>query len=222
MPYHKESGVYRIVNSITGRQYIGSSINIRYRKFRHFRDLRLGIHSNRFLQREFNKYGETGFLFETLLYCDPEDCVLYEQMVMDALIPELNLKPLATNGLGQKRSDEFREQCRLRMTGKHILHTQETREKISASLKGRKHSAERIAAIMAGKAPITEETRSKMRASRLGKKDGPCSEERKEHIRQARLGKPHPQKKHPPYSEKSKEKMRQSRLAYLTRQRSIP
>ena len=38
-----KSGIYQIINTITNDLYIGSSINLKYRKNRHSKDLRKGI-----------------------------------------------------------------------------------------------------------------------------------------------------------------------------------
>lgn len=53
-----ESGVYKISNKINGKVYIGSSCNLKRRKYSHFSKLRKGLHNNRYLQNSWNKYGE--------------------------------------------------------------------------------------------------------------------------------------------------------------------
>lgn len=55
--------IYKIVNNITGKFYIGSTIAPNERKIRHFRDLEEGIHHSIFLQRAYNKYGKNNFVF---------------------------------------------------------------------------------------------------------------------------------------------------------------
>lgn len=50
-----------IKNLINGKVYIGSSIDIYRRWVRHRGDLRHKKHSNKYLQRSFNKYGEENF-----------------------------------------------------------------------------------------------------------------------------------------------------------------
>lgn len=63
------SGVYRIVNIVTGKSYIGSSVNIRRRIREHFSDLRCGRHQNPYLQSSFCKHGEDSFRFEVVEGC---------------------------------------------------------------------------------------------------------------------------------------------------------
>lgn len=56
-------GIYKIVNLLNGKQYVGSSINIRFRWSQHIRDLRRNRHSNPKLQRAWNAVGEEVFEF---------------------------------------------------------------------------------------------------------------------------------------------------------------
>jgi len=56
-----KSGIYKIVNLVNDKIYIGSSINLKNREKDHFKDLKGNYHSNRYLQYAFNKYGENNF-----------------------------------------------------------------------------------------------------------------------------------------------------------------
>ena len=53
----KVSGIYKIESDATKKIYIGESVNITKRKLRHFGDLKCNQHTNKYLQRHFNKYG---------------------------------------------------------------------------------------------------------------------------------------------------------------------
>lgn len=68
----KISGIYIIKNQINGKVYIGQTIDLNRRKYDHDRTLRLGIHHNIYLQREYNKYGKENFVIETLEECPVE------------------------------------------------------------------------------------------------------------------------------------------------------
>ena len=59
-------GVYQISFSGDKRKYIGSSFDCSQRLRNHLNDLRLNRHSNHYLQRMFNKYGEASFLFDVV------------------------------------------------------------------------------------------------------------------------------------------------------------
>lgn len=69
------SGIYKITNTINGKSYIGSSINLESRKYKHFWLLKRNSHDNEYLQKSFNKYGDSNFLFEILEYCDYENLI---------------------------------------------------------------------------------------------------------------------------------------------------
>lgn len=61
-----ESGVYCITNRQTGRQYIGSSLNVRDRALAHLIDLLDGCHANQLLQSDFDQLGADYFEVEVL------------------------------------------------------------------------------------------------------------------------------------------------------------
>lgn len=60
------SGIYKIVNLVTGRAYIGSSKDIVKRFSQHLKALRNGKHINVYLQRSFDKHGEDAFEFKVI------------------------------------------------------------------------------------------------------------------------------------------------------------
>jgi len=104
----KPCGVYQIRNPINGKRYIGSSISLKSRYKNHFSQLKLNKHGNIHLQRSYNKYGPGAFGFDVLLYCDPKNCLYYEQKLLDAVSPEYNLRSSANNSAGTKWSAEVR------------------------------------------------------------------------------------------------------------------
>lgn len=55
--------IYKIENLINHKKYIGLTNNLTRRRARHFTDLRCNRHDNKFLQKEFNIYGEENFSF---------------------------------------------------------------------------------------------------------------------------------------------------------------
>lgn len=65
--------IYKIENKINHKIYIGLTCNIKRRHFRHFSDLRCNRHDNKFMQSEFNKYGEDNFEFTEILNGDYTD-----------------------------------------------------------------------------------------------------------------------------------------------------
>lgn len=115
-------GVYCIKNCVDGKVYIGSTIDFSAREHSHFSHLRCGWHRNARLQHAFNKYGESSFKFHVLEECT--SCVLYvrEQYWIDRFD--------ATDKTKGYNSKTPRNKGKLRSVV--------TKEKISASLRGRK------------------------------------------------------------------------------------
>jgi len=129
-----ESGIYHIVNIINGKEYIGSSINTRKRKNRHFSELRRGLHKNRKLQNSFNKYGESGFTYDMLEIVENHDLLIErEQHYLDTRGPILNINKIANSSLGVKRSEETKE--RIRQANLGLKHP-EWRNKIKSDAQG--------------------------------------------------------------------------------------
>lgn len=128
------SGIYRITNTLNGHTYIGSAENIRRRWNKHRSDLRKGIHHSGHLQNAFNKYGEEYFEFSVILFCDNNELIYNEQMWMDKLNPEYNMRPIAESSLGIKRSAETRAKIGKWHKGKTI--SKEQKEKMSSMVRG--------------------------------------------------------------------------------------
>jgi hypothetical protein len=60
------SAIYRILNVANDHFYIGSSINIRRRRWEHWDSLKKGLHHCTALQHAWNEFGEDAFEFEIL------------------------------------------------------------------------------------------------------------------------------------------------------------
>jgi len=92
-------GIYKILNIINGKMYIGSSINLKSRKYQHFFTLKKGVHCNKYLQNSYNKYGDNNFKWEIIEYIKSSDdkiqlkCNLLEkeQHWIDKLISQGNI-----------------------------------------------------------------------------------------------------------------------------------
>jgi len=154
-----KSGIYKIVNNINGKQYVGSAMDLVKRKRAHWNSLRLGYHHNVHLQRAWDKYGEGAFEFRVVGKCPIERLIELEQEVIDHLKPDYNISSIAGSTLGLKRefSDEHRRNLSKSNMGKKpsdeaIKKSREARigkplsaahrEKLSKALVGRKHSDE--------------------------------------------------------------------------------
>ena len=77
------TGIYKIINTQSGKFYIGSSYNILRRFSQHINDLKNNTHSNNHLQLSFNKYGIQSFSFSILEECDSRILLEREQYYLD-------------------------------------------------------------------------------------------------------------------------------------------
>ena len=59
-------GIYKITCKLTGKFYIGSSVNLKRRRYWHFHQLANNVHNNKHLQSAYNKYGSEAFAFEII------------------------------------------------------------------------------------------------------------------------------------------------------------
>lgn len=117
----KQPGVYKIECLVTGEIYIGSSRDIRQRKWDHFKTLRSGKQRNKNLLDRFTEYGELNIVFTPLVYLALEiktkysdkqlDYLLHslEQAYMDIYQPTLNICPKAGTSKGFKQYDYVAE-----------------------------------------------------------------------------------------------------------------
>ena len=114
-----KSGIYRWVNQINGKSYIGSSINITRRMYEYFNSKHL-LSKKMIIYKALLKYGYSAFSLEILEYCDEKDIILREQYYLNLLNPEYNILENAGNSFG-------------------FQHSEETKFKISEGLKGESH-----------------------------------------------------------------------------------
>ncbi len=157
-------GIYKIINVVNNKFYIGSAVNFSRRKARHFSELRHNKHNNRWLQASWNKYGEASFVFAIVeevqdkeLLLEVENRWLKEHVGkdycynigVDATAPMLGMSGEASptwgrkrtpeelaaqNWFGKKHSPESKEKIRRHLLGKP--RSTSTRAKISATLSG--------------------------------------------------------------------------------------
>ncbi len=110
MPAKKDPCIYKIVNVINGKKYVGSALVIRQRWRDHVKSLNENKHHSRYLQRAWNKYGEENFTFSIIEHCDRDIMLAREQYWIDKLEAfgknGYNMCPVAGSALGVKRSEE--------------------------------------------------------------------------------------------------------------------
>lgn len=177
-------GVYVIRCSVTGRVYVGSSVNIGRRWTWHLRALRDGCHHSRKLQRAWIKYGADAFAFEIVeSVSDQSHLIVREQHWLDSLrgyVAGFNCRPIAESPLGTKHTAEWKARMSAIFTGRKLPprsaaqrqrmseikngiswghHSVESKEKIRMAQAGRKRPSW---------GRHTAEARQKMSLARIG------------------------------------------------------
>lgn len=74
-------GIYKIINVVNNKFYVGSAVNFQNRKRRHWWALRNQRHANKHLQSAWNKYGEQSFVFVIVEEVDDEKQILNAENV---------------------------------------------------------------------------------------------------------------------------------------------
>lgn len=148
--------IYKIINVVNNKFYVGSAVDFAKRKRRHVWRLRRGDHANKHLQAAWNKYGEAAFVFvvvqpvaEMANLLEEENWWLQQHVGKEYCY---NVAESATAfGLG-KVGDKNP------MWGRMFTHTDKARAKIAAAGTGRVRSPEAIAKYVAKRKgmPVSE------------------------------------------------------------------
>lgn len=136
------TGIYQIKHIASGKIYIGSATNIYKRWNFHKETLRNKTHHNGRLQNAWNKYGEEAFEFSIIETCFIFALIFREQHYMDALKPFYNIAKVAGSALGVKHTDETRAKMSAIMKGRVM--TEEHKRNLSIAGKGRVFTKEHL------------------------------------------------------------------------------
>ena len=182
-----KSGIYKIINKIDGKYYVGRAVNIRERWTTHKRNLVKNIHPNFYLQNAWNKYGSENFDFVVVEYLENNFNLLKEvelryinKFLEDRKNGVDNCYNLSESSSGGFISEETSKKISESMKGEKNpwrgkAHSEETKKKISDSLKGRKRRnlseehRKKMSESLKGR-QVSEETRKKLSEIHLGKK----------------------------------------------------
>lgn len=135
-------GIYKIINVINNKIYIGSAINLYKRMHNHIHQLKNGIHHSRHLQRLWDKYGEKSFKFYILEYIEDKNKLIErEQHWMDYynsydINLGYNICTKADSNIGKKLTEETKRKISEAQKG-HTRLSEESRRKISEKNKGK-------------------------------------------------------------------------------------
>lgn len=152
---HQLTGIYLIRNITNGKFYVGSAVDIKKRWSKHKWSLKKNHHENLHLQRAWNKYGDSSFVFETYLECSKENLRPIEQYLLDAFVGTEQCYNIAIDASVPARG---------------LKHSAETIQKRSESLKGRLLSEEHKRKIgLSNRGNVfSEKARQNMSISHLG------------------------------------------------------
>jgi group I intron endonuclease len=169
-----KTGVYCWRNLVNGKVYVGGAYRSFSERFGEYRQkFKVGQCHNRHLQAAWDLYGSTSFRLSILERCPPEQVEERENYwiaKLNAADPEhgYNVCKIAFSRLG-------------------VVHTPETKAKMSAAKKGKPGS--RTGAV------LSEETKARIRAAKLGKpsnrRGAIISEETRRRLRLAAMGSSH-------------------------------
>ena len=136
-----ESGIYKIRNILNEHYYIGGSINLSRRWSRHQSRLNGQSHENPHLQRAWNKYGNSSFVFEIEEWCGVDDV---EQSYLNEHAGRPECYNIALVVTAPMRWRTHKKETKRKISTSLIGHvvTKETCQKIREALKGRKLSNE--------------------------------------------------------------------------------
>ena len=183
----KRPGVYRLQNIVTGRFYIGSSVNVYKRYYRHRQVLREGLKENIRISEDCEKHGIKSFVFGVIEYCEKQDLKMREQYYFELTKPAYNVWKNIYSAAGRDFTPE--QMNGFQKTSNHVKNKEDHKRNMKEAWILRRQSPDYqkgIDKMVEGKKGYkhSEETKKKMSESGKGKKK---PEGFSEKLRQIRL-----------------------------------
>ena len=127
-----KSGIYRWVNVINNKSYVGSSINLgrRFKEYYNYSHISK-VKRNIPIHNALLKYSYYSFKLEILEYCEPSVLIKKEQYYLDSLKPEYNVLKIAGSMLGFKHSEYTKKLFHITRLGR--LFSETTKLKLSVN-----------------------------------------------------------------------------------------
>lgn len=133
--------VYRWINKLNGKEYLGSTSNGRRRLLTYFDDNSLKL-AKMPIYNAILKYGRDNFIFEIIEYCQPEDVIQREQFYLDHFDFDYNILEKADSILGYKHTVETLAKMKGRQNALGYKHNPETLDKLREFTTNKNHSIE--------------------------------------------------------------------------------
>lgn len=169
------AGIYRIVNTVNGKCYVGSSKNIRARYKQHKAQLYAGTHHSAKLRNSLKKHGVSAFEFEVVELCDEDQLLIREahwMLVYNAVDCGYNVRRDPSTNAGVVASLETRSKLSRLHKGRKMSAT--TRANMSRSCKGRDMSEQvKISADRRRGKSLPKETRDRISSALTGVSKSP-------------------------------------------------
>lgn len=132
--------IYKIINAINNKFYVGSAVNFEKRKARHLWRLRRGDHANKHLQAAWGKYGEQAFVFAIVQEVSEfEDILAAENVWLHEHVGKDYCYNIATDATAPTRGWAAEKNP---MWGRTFTHTEDAKARIGAASKIRVQSEE--------------------------------------------------------------------------------
>ena len=162
-------GIYMIQNTTNGKIYIGQAIDIEKRWKRHVWELDNNKHINKHLQRAWNKDKKENFKFDIICECEENQLNTLEQYYIFELITYDSKAGYNKQygGNSNKPTDEVRNKISQSTKGKKL--SEETKGKISKAHKGKKLSEETKRKISQNNGTKRPEVRKRLQEINKGK-----------------------------------------------------
>jgi group I intron endonuclease len=131
-------GIYKIINVINNKFYVGSAVNFEKRKARHLWRLRRGDHVNKKLQAAWAKYGEAAFVFAMIQEVpETEDLLAAENVWLFEHVGKDYCYNIATDATAPQTGMYGEKNA---MWGKTFTHSEDAKRRIGAASKVRVQS----------------------------------------------------------------------------------
>lgn len=115
-------GVFQILNKVSGKMLVDSSINVPGKINRHKFALNAGSHASKALQSDWNELGENTFEFDILEPVEPRDDMTYDYKADLEFLEDLWLEKLEPYGDKGYNERKMSREERLRMIAANQKH----------------------------------------------------------------------------------------------------